>query len=180
MAESFETILTNNADGVFTITLNRPDAMNAYNGQMGVELQTALKLAARDERIRCVVLTGAGRAFCAGQDLQEIKGSYLGEKPPLDFGAHLRRQYSPLIRALHSLEKPIIAAVNGVAAGAGASFAFACDLRIAADTASFLMAFVNIGLIPDSGATQTLVRLVGYGRAAELCFLGRSCPLKRP
>ena len=172
MPETFATILVETSEGVQTITLNRPDAMNAYTAAMAAELQTALKLAQRDDKIRCVVITGAGRAFSAGQDLQEIKGSYLGERPPLDFGGHLRKHYSPLIRALRTLEKPVLASVNGIAAGAGASFAFAADLRIAAKSSAFLMAFVNIGLIPDSLATQTLVRHCGYGRAAELCFLG--------
>lgn len=172
MPESYETIRCESAGGVLTLTLNRPDSLNSCNAKMSIELQGALKLAQRDEGIRCVVLTGAGRAFCAGQDLQEIKGSYLGEAPPLDFGGHLRRQYTPLLKSLLSLEKPVIAAVNGVAAGAGASFAFACDLRIAARSANFVMAFVNIGLIPDSAATLTLIRHVGYGRAAELCMLG--------
>jgi 2-(1,2-epoxy-1,2-dihydrophenyl)acetyl-CoA isomerase len=172
MADGFQTIQVATENGVQAITLNRPDAMNAYNAAMSSELQTALRLAQRDDNIRCVVMTGAGRAFCAGQDLQEIKGCYLGEKPPLDFGAHLRKHYSPLIRAMMTLEKPIIAAVNGVAAGAGASFAFAADLRIAAQSASFVMAFVNIGLIPDSAATLTLARHVGYGRAMEMCLLG--------
>lgn len=167
---------TDITDGVLTITLNRPDALNAYNAQMSTELQAALRNAARDDSVRCVVLTGAGRAFCAGQDLQEIKACYTGQAPPLDFGAHLRKHYSPLIRALVSIEKPVIAAVNGVAAGAGASIAFAADLRIAAQSASFVMAFVNIGLVPDSAATLTLARLVGYGRAAELCMLGEKLP----
>lgn len=172
MSDAFETIAAATADGVYTITLNRPDAMNAYSEAMAKELQAALKVAQRDDEIRCLVLTGAGRAFSAGQDLQEIKACYNGDAPPLDFGKHLRKQYTPLITKLMTLEKPIIAAVNGIAAGAGASFAFACDLRVAAENAAFLMAFVNIGLIPDSGATQTLIRHLGYGRAAELCMLG--------
>lgn len=172
MSETFQTIRYEIAAGVQTITLNRPDALNAYNGKMSAELQGALRVAQRDDAVRCVVLTGAGRAFCAGQDLQEIKGSYVGEAPPLDFGAHLRKHYSPLIRALSALEKPVVAAVNGVAAGAGASIAFAADLRVAGQSASFVMAFVNIGLMPDSAATLNLARLVGYGRAAELCMLG--------
>ncbi|MDX2199827.1 MAG: enoyl-CoA hydratase-related protein [Phycisphaerae bacterium] len=176
MADTYQTILVGAAEGVLTITLNRPDAMNAYSAAMSSELQAALKNAARDSAVRCVVITGAGRAFCAGQDLAEIKGSYTGEKPPLDFGAHLRKHYTPLVKAIRTLEKPTIASINGVAAGAGASFALACDLRIAGKSASLMMAFVNIGLIPDSAATLTLVQHAGYGRAAELCLLGEKLP----
>jgi 2-(1,2-epoxy-1,2-dihydrophenyl)acetyl-CoA isomerase len=170
----FETILTGVEHGVLTITLNRPDAYNAFNERMGIELVAALRSAQRDDAVRCVVLTGAGRAFCAGQDLQEIRGRYTGEarEAPIDFGAHLRQKFNPVVSRLRSLEKPVIAALNGVAAGAGVSFALAADLRLAAKSASFVMAFANIGLVPDSGATLTLVQLVGYGRAAELCLLG--------
>ncbi len=172
MADSYSTLATTLENGVFTITLNRPDALNAYSREMGVELGAAFRMAQRDDSIRCIVLTGAGRAFSAGQDLQEIKDCYSEGGQPLDFGAHLRNQYNTLITRIRSLEKPVVAAVNGVAAGAGASFAFACDLRICTPKASFVMAFVNIGLIPDSAATLTLVQHVGYARAAELCMLG--------
>lgn len=171
---SYATIQTSAHDGVLTITLNRPEALNAFNEQMSLELAAALRTAQRDDSVRCVVLTGAGRAFCSGQDLAEIRDRYRAESgaSKLDFGAHLRNKYNPVVIRLRSMEKPIVAAVNGVAAGAGASFAFACDLRIAARGASFVMAFVHVGLVPDSGATQTLLQHVGYGRAAELCFLG--------
>jgi 2-(1,2-epoxy-1,2-dihydrophenyl)acetyl-CoA isomerase len=173
MNPTFGTIATSSADGVLTITLNRPESLNAFNETMSVELSAALRTAQRDDSIRCVVLTGAGRAFCSGQDLQEIKGRY-GDKPtePLDFAGHLRQRFNPIIARLRTIEKPVIAAVNGVAAGAGASFAFACDLRICSRGASFVMAFVNVGLIPDSGSTITLLQHVGFGRAAELCMLG--------
>lgn len=173
MAASFSTIGTQLTDGVLTITLNRPDALNAFNEQMSIELAAAFKTAERDDAIRCVVLTGAGRAFCSGQDLVEIKDRYApGSESKLDFGGHLRQKYNPLVTRIRGLEKPVVAAVNGVAAGAGAGFAFAADLRIAAGSASFVMAFVNVGLVPDSGSTLTLLQLAGYGKAAELCFLG--------
>ncbi len=175
---TFETIDVAAADGVMTITLNRPESYNAFNDQMSVELGTALRTATRDDAVRCLVLTGAGKAFCSGQDLADIRGRYEGTRvgDDLDFGTHLRKKYNGVVQRLRTLEKPVIAAVNGVAAGAGASFAFACDLRIATKNASFMMAFVNVGLVPDSGATQTLVQHVGYGRAAELCFFGQKLP----
>lgn len=172
MTTTFSTIRTDSDGGVYTITLNRPDAYNAYNEEMSVELATALKHAARDDGVRCIVLTGAGKAFCSGQDLKEIEDRYTGKSEPLDFGGHLRKKFNPLVTRLRTIEKPVIAGVNGAAAGAGASFAFACDLRIAVEDAYFMMAFVHVGLVPDSGATQTLVQHVGYARAAELCMLG--------
>jgi 2-(1,2-epoxy-1,2-dihydrophenyl)acetyl-CoA isomerase len=174
MSGQFTTIAVDQADGVLSITLNRPESLNAFNDAMSVELATALKLAERDDAVRCVLLTGAGRAFCSGQDLQDVKARYADPKAAgaLDFAAHLRQKYNPIVAKLRSLEKPVVAAVNGVAAGAGASFAFACDLRIAARGASFVLAFVHVGLIPDSAATLTLVQHVGYSKAAELCFLG--------
>ncbi|RMF77781.1 MAG: 2-(1,2-epoxy-1,2-dihydrophenyl)acetyl-CoA isomerase, partial [Planctomycetota bacterium] len=174
MATTFETISVGVEDGVLTITLNRPDKYNAFNNQMSIELGSALRSAAREDDVRCVVLTGAGKAFCSGQDLADIADKY-AEIPPggdLDFGTHLRKRYNPIISRLRGLAKPVIAAVNGVAAGAGASFAFACDLIVCSEAASFMMAFVNVGLVPDSGATLTLLQRVGYARAAELCFFG--------
>lgn len=178
MSSNFATIAVGVEAGVMTITLNRPEALNAFNETMSVELGAALKGAARDDAVHCVVLTGAGRAFCSGQDLHEIKNRYTGgaDTTRLDFAAHLRQKYNPVVARLRTLEKPVIAAVNGVAAGAGASFAFACDLRVCARSASFVMAFVHVGLVPDSGATLTLLQAVGYARAAELCFLGDKLP----
>jgi 2-(1,2-epoxy-1,2-dihydrophenyl)acetyl-CoA isomerase len=152
---------------IATITLDRPDALNALDAALRNELLAAFRAAGRDQGVRVVVLTGAGRAFCAGQDLRETGGP---GSPPLS--AVLRDAYNPLILAIRRLEKPVIAAVNGVAAGAGASLALACDLRVAADTASFVLAFGRVGLVPDSGATWVLPRLVGPARAAELAFLG--------
>lgn len=170
------TIRTVSENGVLTITLDRPDKLNAYNEQMSIELGAALRTAERDDSVRCIVLTGAGRAFCSGQDLEEIKDRYSGDSTladkGVDFAAHLRQKFNPVVTRLRTIEKPVIAAVNGVAAGAGASFAFACDLRVAADSANFVMSFVHVGLVPDSAATQTLIQSVGYAKAAEYCYLG--------
>jgi 2-(1,2-epoxy-1,2-dihydrophenyl)acetyl-CoA isomerase len=146
--------------GVLTITLNRPDVLNAFNAAMHAALAEALK-EARDPAVRAVVLTGAGRGFCVGQDLTEFR------EAPGDIGDRLRSSYHPNVLAIRALEKPVIAAVNGPAAGAGLSVALACDLRIAADSASFVPAFVGIGLVPDSGGTFFATRLLGYARAFE-------------
>ena len=176
MPADFKTIEATSDAGVLTITLNRPDCLNAIDQQMTIELGAALHMAQRDAKIRTVLLTGAGRAFCSGFDLASLKDAYskAGKDgpQPADFGPLLRQQYHPLITRMRTLEKPIVAAVNGVAAGGGASLAFACDLRVCAQSAYFKMAFVNIGLVPDMGATLTLMQHVGYARAAELCFLG--------
>ena len=151
---------------VMTITLNRPDVLNAFNAAMHAGLGAALK-EARDPEVRCVVLTGAGRGFCVGQDLTEFRNA------PGDIGERLRGAYHPNVRAIRALEKPVIAAVNGAAAGAGLSFACACDIRVAADGATFVPAFINIGLIPDSGGTYFLARLLGPSRAFEWMSSGR-------
>ncbi len=166
---AYETLLTEDAQGVRTITLNRPGALNAFNETLKDELIDALKAAARDMAVRCLVITGAGRAFCAGQDLKDRSGAGSGQ---VSFGASLRDKYNPMILSVRTMEKPVIAAVNGVAAGAGCSLALACDLRVVADKASFIQSFVKIGLVPDSGATFLLPRLVGLGRALELAFTG--------
>ncbi len=178
MTTDFSTIQVAAAGGVLTITLNRPDVLNALNEQMSAELSAALRTAERDKRLRCVVLTGPGRAFCAGQDLRVVQERQAASDEPqaMDFGTLLRQRYNPIISRIRTLEKPVIAAVNGVAAGAGASLAFACDLCICARSAAFKMAFVRIGLVPDMGATLTLLRHVGHARAAELCFLGEQFP----
>jgi 2-(1,2-epoxy-1,2-dihydrophenyl)acetyl-CoA isomerase len=154
------------ADGVATVTLDRPDALNALTIPLKGALIAAFRSLAADRDVRAIVLTGAGRAFCAGQDLKERLEP---GAPPLD--EELRDRYNPLVRAIRATPQPVIAAVNGVAAGAGASIAFACDLRIAADTARFVLAFGQIGLIPDSGATWTLQRLVGAAKAVEIALL---------
>ena len=154
------------ADGVATLTLDRPDALNALTVPLKEALEAAFRDLAADDSARAIVLTGAGRAFCAGQDLRERL-----EPDALPLADEIRRRYNPLIRAMRELPKPIVGAINGIAAGAGASLAFACDVRIAAEEASFLLAFGRVGLIPDSGATWLLPRLVGGAKAAELALL---------
>jgi 2-(1,2-epoxy-1,2-dihydrophenyl)acetyl-CoA isomerase len=166
MAPAFSTLQWAVRDGVGTITLDRPGALNSLEATLKAELPVALREAARDPAVRVVVLTGAGRAFCAGQDLKERLAP---DPTPLD--VEVRTRFNPIVQAIRSLDKPVIASINGVAAGAGASLAFACDLRIAAENASFVLAFGRIGLIPDSGATWLLPRLVGLGRATELILL---------
>jgi 2-(1,2-epoxy-1,2-dihydrophenyl)acetyl-CoA isomerase len=157
------------ADAIATITLDRPEALNALTIPMKTELLGLLTAVARDRGVRAVVLTGAGRAFCAGQDLKERLEP---DAPPL--AVEVRERYNPIITAMRRLDQPIVGAINGVAAGAGASLAFACDIRIAAEGASFALAFGRIGLVPDSGATWFLPRLVGPAKAAELALLGET------
>jgi 2-(1,2-epoxy-1,2-dihydrophenyl)acetyl-CoA isomerase len=152
--------------GVATVTLNRPDALNALTVPMKEALLAAFRRLERDRATRAVVLTGAGRAFCAGQDLRERL-----EPDAAPLGEELRERYNPIIRAMRRMPKPIIGAINGAAAGAGASLAMACDIRIAADGATFALAFGRVGLVPDSGATWFLPRLVGATHAAELALL---------
>jgi 2-(1,2-epoxy-1,2-dihydrophenyl)acetyl-CoA isomerase len=171
MKMGFETILYEAADGVATVTLNRPDVLNAFTGRMRTELADAMMQVERDGTVRAVILTGAGRAFCAGQDLQDIKDAYTGGGAPV-FGDMLRQGYNPLILRMRNLEKPIVAAVNGAAAGAGCSLALACDLILASETASFIQVFVRVGLVPDCGSLFFLPRLVGFARAMELCLRG--------
>jgi 2-(1,2-epoxy-1,2-dihydrophenyl)acetyl-CoA isomerase len=160
-----ETIRWTVADGVGTITLNRPEVLNALNAAMRRELLTTLRNAGRDDAVRCVVITGEGRGFCSGADLR-------GGDEERQFRKVLTDQYNPLITAIRDLPKPVVAAVNGAAAGAGVSLALACDLVYASEDARFIQAFVRIGLIPDSGSTRTLVRTLGRHRAAELMFFG--------
>jgi 2-(1,2-epoxy-1,2-dihydrophenyl)acetyl-CoA isomerase len=162
-----EQLLTTRATGVMRITLNRPERLNALTGTMLDEALRAFEEAAADRRIRAVVLAGAGRAFCVGQDLGEE-----GIAPGNDLGAWLERHYNPLVRAMRRIEKPVLARVNGVAAGAGANLAFACDLVVAAKTAQFIESFSRIGLLPDSGGTWMLPRLIGQARATALAMLG--------
>jgi 2-(1,2-epoxy-1,2-dihydrophenyl)acetyl-CoA isomerase len=166
MAPTDATIATATAEGIATITLDRPAALNALTIPMKRDLLAALRAAERDAAVRAVILTGAGRAFCAGQDLQERL-----EPDAPSLGEELRERYNPIVRAMRSLSKPMIGAINGVAAGAGASLAFACDLRVAAEGASFVLAFGRLGLIPDSGATWLLPRLVGPARASAMALL---------
>ncbi|MFO7313467.1 2-(1,2-epoxy-1,2-dihydrophenyl)acetyl-CoA isomerase PaaG [Rhodothermus marinus] len=162
------------ADGVATLTLNRPDVLNSFHRPMADETIDALRRTADDPAVRAVVLTGAGRAFCAGQDLQAVLPRE-GEPAP-DLGEIVRAQYNPIIRLIRHTEKPFVAAVNGAAAGAGANIALACDFVVAAENATFIQAFSRIGLIPDSGGTFLLPRLVGLARATALMMLAEKLP----
>ncbi len=160
-------LLTEKKNGVGIITLNRPDKLNAFSDELTFQLQDALKEMEKDKEVRAIILTAAGRGFCAGQDLQSRSiAQEMGERPSL--GDSIRRRYNPIVIKLRHIEKPIIAAVNGVAAGAGASIAFACDYRIVTDKVNFIQSFTKVGLIPDSGATFILTRLVGLTKAFEL------------
>ncbi len=164
----FQTILTTLSTGIFTITLNRPEVYNAFNEQLTTDLIDAFKDAAKNDEIRVVVVTGTGKAFCSGQDLKDAPtGS--GKRSLRD---SLERRYNPLIRAIRKLPKPVIASVNGVAAGAGASLALACDYRIMSENAKLIEVFVRIGLVPDSGSSWFLVKNCGVAKAFELAALG--------
>ena len=162
-----ENILYEKQAGVATITLNRPDKFNSFIRPMALDMQSCLDDAASDDSIRCVVITGTGKAFCAGQDLQEATAPDGPEMTKI-----VREHYNPIILKIRELEKPVIAAVNGVAAGAGANIALACDIVVAVESASFIQAFSKIGLIPDSGGTFTLPRLIGWQRASAIMMLG--------
>jgi 2-(1,2-epoxy-1,2-dihydrophenyl)acetyl-CoA isomerase len=157
-------------DGYGAITLNRPDRLNSFNPEMHERLREVLTDAKRRSDVRALLLTGAGRGFCAGQDLSDRVVAAGAE--PIDLGYTISRHYNPLIRSLHDMPKPIVCAVNGVAAGAGANIALACDIVIAARSATFIEAFCKIGLVPDSGGTYFLPRLVGTARAMGLALLG--------
>ncbi|TWC77213.1 enoyl-CoA hydratase [Rhizobium sp. SJZ105] len=161
-----DTILSALAGGVLGLTLNRPDKLNAFNEEMHVALRAGFERARTDSDVRAVLLTGAGRGFCAGQDLGDRDP---GKGVP-DLGHTIETYYNPLLRLIRSLEKPVICAVNGVAAGAGANIAFACDITLAARSARFIQAFAKIGLVPDSGGTWSLPRLIGEARAKALAL----------
>ena len=161
------TILRNSLDGVTILSLNRPEKYNSFNREMALELQQALDDCAADDTVRCIVITGSGKAFCAGQDLSEAS-----DVANLDFARIVEQQYNATILRLRHIEKPIIAAVNGVAAGAGANIAFAADIVLASRNAMFIQAFSKISLIPDSGGTYFLPRLVGPQRALALTMMG--------
>lgn len=173
----FETIEITLEGGVCIITLQREDVLNAFNNTLTDELTTALKQCAKDKNTRVVVIRGSGRSFSSGQDLGDLKEKYVpGYEPHL--AEDLKHRYDPIIKTIRTMEKPVIASVNGVAAGAGCSLALACDMRVASEDASFIEVFVNVGLVPDSGSTWTLPRLVGFGRAMELCCTGRKVGAK--
>ncbi len=161
----FETVKYEVGNGVAWITLNRPDKLNAFTEQLNKEVQHSVKQASRDKEVRCLVITGEGRAFCSGQDLQ-------GVNEDMNHGEVLRRFYNPMVMEIHRCEKPIIAAVNGVAAGAGMSLALACDFRLLSEKASFLEAFIHVGLVPDAGNLYFLPKLIGHAKAMELAVLG--------
>ena len=160
-------ILIADDGAVRTLTLNRPEVFNSFDQRMGRDFQEALDEAAGDDAVRCVVITGAGKAFCAGQDLKEVTAP---DAP--DFTEIVEQTYNESVRRIRAMEKPVVGAINGVAAGAGANIALACDLTVARASVAFIQAFSKIGLIPDSGGTWMLPRLVGMQRAAELAFLG--------
>jgi 2-(1,2-epoxy-1,2-dihydrophenyl)acetyl-CoA isomerase len=177
------TVRSETAERIATITLDRPDVLNAFDRALKEELLTALKQAARDAEVRVVVVTGAGRAFSAGQDLRERLPADPGEAggpagaaggasaaPPTPLDQELRERYNPIILAIRTMDKPVIAAVNGVAAGAGMSLALACDMRIASEAASFIEVFGRVGLVPDTGSTWFLPRMVGPAKALELIW----------
>ncbi len=161
------TVLFTIQEGVAVVTLNRPEKFNSFNREMALSLQHTLNACAADKTVRCIYLTGNGKAFCAGQDLSEL----MGENAP-GFDVILRDHYNPIVSSIRSIEKPVVAAVNGVAAGAGANIALCCDVVVASRSASFIQAFSKIGLIPDSGGTFTLPRLVGWQKASALMMLG--------
>lgn len=166
---TYETLLVEITDGIGVITLNRPDSFNAANEQLTTDLQAALAYMRDNDDVRCVVLTGAGKAFCSGQDLKDAPSG--GGKRSLRDS--LERRYNPIIRAMQSMPKPIIAGINGVAAGAGLSLALAADVRVMSSSARFVEAFIAIALIPDSGATWFYPRMMGYARAFEFATLNQ-------
>ncbi len=169
-------ILSERAGSVARITLNRPDVLNSFNLQMALELRGAIDEAAADRSVRAVLLTGAGRAFCAGQDLAEATPV---EGVNLDLAEIVRKSYNPVIRAIRQIEKPVVCAVNGVAAGAGVNLAIACDIVLASSQASFIQSFTKVGLIPDSGGTFFLPRVAGFQRATAMMMLGEKISAER-
>ena len=168
---SAECVKIDKQDGFVILTLNRPDKLNSFNEQQHKELRAAMEDAAANDTCRAVLLTGEGRGFCAGQDLGDRDPSMMGEAP--DLGQTLESFYNPLIRLIRNMEKPVVCAVNGVAAGAGANLALACDIVLAAKSAKFIQAFCKIGLVPDSGGTFTVTRLLGEARAKALMMTGQ-------
>ena len=168
-----ESILFSKEDGIATITLNRPYKFNSVTKEIALGMQQFLKESAEDSEVRCIIITAKGKAFCAGQDLAEATHP---DSP--DLSVFVRQHYNPIIKKIREIEKPVVAAVNGIAAGAGANIALACDIVIATESAYFMQAFSKIGLIPDSGGTFTLPRLVGMARATALSFLGEKVPAR--
>lgn len=161
----YETIKYGVHNNIAWITLNRPEKLNAFTKEMNHEIQRAVKHASKDKEVRCIVFTGEGRAFCSGQDLSSVDET-------MDHGEVLRKAYGPMVKEISRCEKPIIAALNGVTAGAGLSLALACDFRLAVEQAKLVQAFIHVGLIPDSGNLYYLPRLIGHAKALELAVLG--------
>lgn len=174
---AFNTIEFNVEAGVATLTLNRPDTLNSFNTEMHEEVRTAMQQVQEDPSIRCLLLTANGRGFCAGQDLGDRAVSTDDGVP--DLGESVEKNYNPLIKSIMGLPKPVVCAVNGVAAGAGASIALACDIVLAARSANFIQVFCKIGLVPDSGGTWNLPRAVGLPRAKGLALLGDKLPAEQ-
>lgn len=173
----YETILVQKKNQITRITLNRPASLNSFNEKMGEEFYAALRETERDHDTRCLVITGAGRAFSAGEDVSGLEERYGGDSQP-SLGDHLRKKYHPMILRIRHMEKPVIARINGIAAGSGASIALACDIRIAAEEAGLKQAFIGVGLVPDSGSSYFLTRALGPGRALELIMTGRTVGAK--
>ncbi len=169
----YQTVRTEASGGVFWVTLNRPDKLNAFNEQMGADLLEALKEGERSAEARCLVVTGEGKAFSVGEDLNTNRSNYESGKP-VRLGEVLQRKYNPIVARIRRMEKPVLAAVNGVTAGAGLGLALACDLRAASDKATFHEAFIKVGLAPDSGTSFWLTRILGLGRAMEVGLLGEA------
>lgn len=167
---TFNTIEYSVSNNVATLTLNRPESLNSFTAQMHQEVRSVMDMVREDQEIRCLLITGAGRGFCAGQDLNDR--AVQSDQAAPDLGVSVEKNYNPLIRSLFALEKPVVCAVNGVAAGAGASIALACDIVLAARSASFIQSFSKIGLVPDSGGTWSLPRALGLPRAKALALLG--------
>ena len=161
----YETIHYEIQNHVAWITLNRPEKLNAFNEQLNKEVEHAVKNASKAQHVRCLVITGEGRAFCSGQDLD-------GVLDQIDHGEVLRKRYNPMVMAIDACDKPIVAAVNGVAAGAGMSLALACDFRLLSEKASFIQSFIHVGLVPDAGNLYYLPKLIGHAKALELAVLG--------
>ena len=170
----YNTLLYSVENGICSITLNRPDVFNSFNEEMSADIIDALKKTSKDETVRVVVISGTGKAFCSGQDLKDIKGK-LGER---SLGESVLRRYNPMILGIREMAKPVICKLNGVAAGAGASLALACDIIVASETASMIEVFANVGLVPDSGSSFFLPRLVGYNKAFELITLASKVSAK--
>lgn len=175
---AYETVKTELRNGVFWVTLNRPDKLNAFNEQMGTDLTSALVEGEKNSEARCLVITGEGRAFSVGEDLNTNRALIESEKP-ISLGEIIKRKYNPIVQRLRRMEKPVVAGINGTTAGAGLGLALACDLRTASDKASFHEAFIKAGLIPDAGTSFWLSRILGLGRAMEVGFLGEPIDANR-